>query len=86
VSHYDKNLCRLLIGRLHIAKSFYHVIKKPELIKSNKNKSEKMDDENDFEDFEDDSVDPFASSESEIDDSDVENDLPAERIVEFYSL
>ena len=45
-----------------------------------------MDDENDFEDFEDDSVDPFASSESEIDDSDVENDLPAERIVEFYSL
>ena len=45
-----------------------------------------MDDENDFEDFEDDSVDLFDSSESEIDDSDVENDLPAERIVEFYSL
>jgi len=42
-----------------------------------------MDEEIDFEDYEDDSVDPFASSDSEIDDSDAENDLPAERIVEF---
>ena len=43
-----------------------------------------MNDENDLDDYEPVSVDPFDSSESEIDDSDIENDLPAERIVEFY--
>ena len=36
-------------------------------------------------DFEENSIDPFASDESEIDDSDHENDPPVERIVAHVS-
>ena len=43
----------------------------------------KMEEENDFENFEDNSIDPFNSSESEIDDSDSDTEFLADRMVAF---
>ena len=42
-----------------------------------------MEEEIEIEDFEENSVDPFNSAESDIDDSDSENEYPANRIVDF---
>ena len=57
---------------------FCHVIK---ISKNYQSKLIKMEEENDFENFEDNSIDPFDSSESDIDDSDSETEFPADRMV-----
>ena len=72
-----------MIGRVNMTNVFCHVIK---ISKNYQSKLIKMEEENDFENFEDNSIDPFNSSESEIDDSDSETEKRFENILEMHKM
>ena len=79
-----------LVGMTHCLSSKWNTLIGPlfttELILSRGSKSKKMDEEiNNDPDFEQNSVDPFDSGESEIDDSGPEDDPPVQRIVDISS-
>ena len=68
-----------MIGRVNMTNVF--LSRDAKISKNYQSKLIKMEEENDFENFEDNSIDPFNSSESEIDDSDSETEFPADRMV-----
>ena len=79
-----------LVGMTHCLSSKWNTLIGPlfttELILSRGSKSKKMEEEiNNDPDFEQNSVDPFDSGESEIDDSGPEDDPPMQRIVDISS-
>ena len=79
-----------LVGMTHYLSSKWSTLIGPlfttELILSRGSKSKKMEEEiNNDPDFEQNSVDPFDSGESEIDDSGPEDDPPVQRIVDISS-